>query len=113
MNRRRDIQRTVRSALITGVGIALLASGGPVVAGDADRQLAQRGLESFEIEPNSRSLRKTLKQTREVQTVRFAQQFGLAYLPLMVIRQHRLIEKHVTAAGLGNVRIEWSRVPFG
>jgi NitT/TauT family transport system substrate-binding protein len=53
------------------------------------------------------------KPTPEVTTVRMAQQFGLGYLPLMIVRQNQLIEKHAREAGLGNLRVTWSRFPSG
>ena len=53
------------------------------------------------------------KPTPEVTTVRMAQQFGLGYLPLMIVRQNQLIEKHARAAGLGNLRVTWARFPSG
>ena len=49
----------------------------------------------------------------ELKEVRIAQQFGLGYLPLMIARQYGLIEKHASAAGLGNIRVVWSRFPSG
>lgn len=49
----------------------------------------------------------------EVAEVRIAQQYGVAYLPLMIMRQYSLIEKHASDAGLGNVRVRWNRYPSG
>ncbi len=46
--------------------------------------------------------------TAEVKTVRLAKQFGLGYLPLIVMEQYKLIEKHAKAAGLGNINVTWS-----
>jgi len=51
--------------------------------------------------------------TPEVTTVRMAQQFGLGYLPLVIVRHNQLIEKHAREAGLGNLRVTWSRFPSG
>ena len=62
----------------------------------------QPGLETTKREP-----------TPEVTTVRMAQQFGLGYLPLMIVRQNQLIEKHAREAGLGNLRVTWARFPSG
>ncbi|MFQ6023339.1 MAG: ABC transporter substrate-binding protein [Acidiferrobacterales bacterium] len=50
---------------------------------------------------------------KETQVVRIAQQYGVAYLPMMIMRQHRLIEKHTTMARLGNVRVVWNLYPSG
>ena len=49
----------------------------------------------------------------EVREVRLAKQFGLVYLPLMVMRQLGLIEKNVSAQRLGSVRVTWARYPSG
>jgi NitT/TauT family transport system substrate-binding protein len=45
----------------------------------------------------------------EVGEVRLASQFGLAYLPLLVMQHQRLIEKHAKAAGLGDVKATWTQ----
>ena len=44
----------------------------------------------------------------EVSTVRISRQFGLPYLPMIVIEAQRLIEKHGKAAGV-DVAAEWSQ----
>jgi NitT/TauT family transport system substrate-binding protein len=49
----------------------------------------------------------------EVEQVRIAHQYGLGYLPLLVMRQHRLIEKYTGNFGLGNVKVTWNRYPSG
>src|SRR5450631_1199673 len=36
--------------------------------------------------------------------VRIARQFGITFLPLMVIEQQKLVEKYARAAGLGEVK---------
>lgn len=51
--------------------------------------------------------------SRETKEVRIAEQYGLAYLPLMVMRQRGLIEKHANAAFLGEVDVTWVRYPSG
>ena len=43
----------------------------------------------------------------EVKKVSLAKQFGLSYLPLIVMENHKLIEKHVKAAGLGDIEVKW------
>lgn len=43
----------------------------------------------------------------ETSTVRLAEQPGLGYLPMMVMREHELIEKHVEKAGLPRPKVEW------
>ncbi len=49
----------------------------------------------------------------EAREVRIALQYGLGYLPLMIARQYRLIEKHAQELSLGNVKVTWSRFPSG
>jgi NitT/TauT family transport system substrate-binding protein len=45
----------------------------------------------------------------EVSKVRISRQFGLAYLPMIVIEDQHLIEKNARAAGLGDVETEWTQ----
>jgi NitT/TauT family transport system substrate-binding protein len=40
----------------------------------------------------------------EVSEVRIVKQFGLGFLPLMVMEDQKLVEKHAKAAGLGDVK---------
>lgn len=49
----------------------------------------------------------------EIGTIRLAEQFGLGYLPLMVMREFELIEKHVEKAGLPRPKVEWLRFSGG
>jgi NitT/TauT family transport system substrate-binding protein len=49
----------------------------------------------------------------EVSRVRVAMQFGLTYLPIMIIQEDRLIEKHAKAAGLGDVEVQWLKFAGG
>jgi NitT/TauT family transport system substrate-binding protein len=43
----------------------------------------------------------------EVKEVRLSKQFGLPYLPMIVIQDKKLIEKHAAAMGLGEVKTVW------
>jgi NitT/TauT family transport system substrate-binding protein len=43
----------------------------------------------------------------EAQEVRISHGYGLLYLPLMVIRDQNLVEKHAKAMGLGEVKTKW------
>jgi NitT/TauT family transport system substrate-binding protein len=45
----------------------------------------------------------------EVAEVRMSKQFGLPYLPMIVIEAQQLIEKHAKAAGLGDVKTSWTQ----
>src|ERR1700730_13931200 len=46
----------------------------------------------------------------EQSEVTVAQQYGVAFLPLMVMERDKLLEKHAKAAGLGEVNANWVRV---
>src|SRR3984885_15155601 len=45
----------------------------------------------------------------EVDKVRMSMQFGLPYLPMIVIQAQRLIEKNAKAAGLGDIATDWTQ----
>ncbi|HEY4140451.1 MAG TPA: ABC transporter substrate-binding protein [Pseudolabrys sp.] len=45
----------------------------------------------------------------EVAEVRMSKQFGLPYLPMIVIEAQGLIEKNAKAAGLGDVKTTWTQ----
>ncbi|MDR2151369.1 MAG: ABC transporter substrate-binding protein [Helicobacteraceae bacterium] len=47
----------------------------------------------------------------EQSEVRLSKAYGVNYLPLTVIEERKLIEKHAKAAGLGNVTTQW--ITFG
>jgi NitT/TauT family transport system substrate-binding protein len=49
----------------------------------------------------------------EVTEVRLARQYGLSYLPLIVMEEQRLIEKHARAAGLGDIKVTWATLGGG
>ena len=49
----------------------------------------------------------------EVSEVRIAEQFGIAYLPLQMMREKGLIEKHAKKAGLGDINVTWARFGSG
>ncbi|HTS22776.1 MAG TPA: ABC transporter substrate-binding protein [Casimicrobiaceae bacterium] len=42
--------------------------------------------------------------------INVAQQYGVSFLPLMVMEREKLIEKHAKAAGLGEVKVNWVKV---
>ena len=48
----------------------------------------------------------------ETKTVRIAKQFGISYLPLVLIEEQKLIEKHAKEQGL-DVSVEWLRFTGG
>jgi NitT/TauT family transport system substrate-binding protein len=49
----------------------------------------------------------------EVKEVRLAKQYGLGYLPLIIMEEQHLIEKHARAAGLGDVKVTWATLGGG
>src|SRR3954452_12711869 len=49
----------------------------------------------------------------EASTLRISRGYGIHYLPLYVVEEHKLIEKHAAAQGLGAVKVEWSAIDGG
>ncbi|MDR1911817.1 MAG: ABC transporter substrate-binding protein [Helicobacteraceae bacterium] len=49
----------------------------------------------------------------EKSELKISKQYGLGYLPLIVAEEHKLIEKHAKAAGLGDVKVEWATLSGG
>lgn len=49
----------------------------------------------------------------EVTEVRLAQQFGINYLPLTIMRSAKLVEKHVAAQGLSGIKVSWRQFGAG
>ena len=50
---------------------------------------------------------------QEARELRIAKQFGISYLPLTIIEERKLIEKHAEAAGLSGLRVSWSQMSAG
>jgi len=50
---------------------------------------------------------------RESGEVRIAKQYGLGYLPLIIMEEQRLVEKHARAAGLGDIKVSWATLGGG
>jgi len=48
----------------------------------------------------------------EVSEINVAQQYGISYLPLMIMEDQKLIEKHAKAAGV-DVKVGWARFAGG
>src|SRR5438132_10238321 len=46
----------------------------------------------------------------EVSEINVAQQYGVSFLPLMVMERDKLVEKHAKAEGLPDVRVNWVKV---
>lgn len=45
----------------------------------------------------------------EANEIRVAQQYGISYLPMLIIENSKLIEKHAKAEGLGDVKVTWAK----
>jgi NitT/TauT family transport system substrate-binding protein len=46
----------------------------------------------------------------EVGDIAFAQQFGVSFLPMMIMERDGLIEKHARASGLPDLKVSWPKV---
>lgn len=53
------------------------------------------------------------KVAAEVKEIIIARQYGISYLPLMIMEKNKLVEKHIKAAGLGDVTVEWKTLAGG
>ncbi|HVO90530.1 MAG TPA: ABC transporter substrate-binding protein [Casimicrobiaceae bacterium] len=51
-----------------------------------------------------------LPAAAESNEISVAQQYGVSFLPLMVMERDKLVEKHAKAAGLGEVKVNWVKV---
>ena len=51
-----------------------------------------------------------LPAAAESPEVNVAQQYGVSFLPLMVMERDKLVEKQAKAAGLGDVKVSWVKV---
>src|SRR5262249_16077540 len=49
----------------------------------------------------------------EASEVRLSRGYGILYLPLYVMEQNKLIEKHAKAAGLGDMKVSWRMLDGG
>src|SRR5689334_4331825 len=49
----------------------------------------------------------------EVKEVRISKGFGILYLPLFIMEDQKLLEKHAAQAGLGEVKTSWPIVDGG
>jgi NitT/TauT family transport system substrate-binding protein len=46
----------------------------------------------------------------EMAEINIAQQYGVSFLPLMLMERDKLVEKHAKAEGLGEVKVGWIKV---
>ncbi len=49
----------------------------------------------------------------EVKEVHLAEEFGVSYLPLLIMREQHLLESEAKAAGLGEIKVTWARFGGG
>src|SRR3954468_8906776 len=49
----------------------------------------------------------------EVSELRMATQFGIGTLPMTIVQQKQLLEKHLAASGLGSTKVTWRQFPGG
>lgn len=49
----------------------------------------------------------------EVSELRMATQFGIGTLPMVIVQQKHLLEKHLAAAGLNSTKVSWRQFPGG
>ena len=49
----------------------------------------------------------------EVPEIKIAQQFGIGYLPLTIMKANGLVEKHLKAAGLPDTKVTWAVLSSG
>ena len=49
----------------------------------------------------------------EITELRMATQYGIGTLPMVIVQQKQLLEKHLAKAGLGNVKVSWRQFPGG
>ncbi|MEW5888973.1 MAG: ABC transporter substrate-binding protein [Pseudomonadota bacterium] len=49
----------------------------------------------------------------EVSELKIAQQYGISYLPLMIMEDQKLVEKHAKAAGISDLKVSWSKFAGG
>ncbi len=45
----------------------------------------------------------------ELNEIRIAQQYGISYLPTLIMENQKLVEKHAKAAGLDDVKVTWAQ----
>ncbi len=52
-------------------------------------------------------------QAQQATEVRVARQYGIAYIPLMIMQDQKLIEKHAAQLGMPNVKVTWQQFTGG
>lgn len=55
----------------------------------------------------------SLASHAEVSELKIAEQYGISYLPLMIMEQQKLVEKHAKAAGVPGLKVTWAKFAGG
>jgi NitT/TauT family transport system substrate-binding protein len=55
----------------------------------------------------------TLAARAEVNELKIAEQYGISYLPLMIMEDQKLVEKYAKEAGVGDLKVTWSKFAGG
>ena len=49
----------------------------------------------------------------EMSEIHVSRQYGISYLPLMIMEDQKLVEKHAKAAGLDDLKVTWAKFAGG
>lgn len=55
----------------------------------------------------------SLAARAEVSELKIAEQYGISYLPLMIMEDQHLVEKHAKEAGIGDLKVSWAKFAGG
>jgi NitT/TauT family transport system substrate-binding protein len=55
----------------------------------------------------------TLASQAEVSELKIAEQYGISYLPLMIMEDQKLVEKYAKEAGIPDLKVSWSKFAGG
>jgi NitT/TauT family transport system substrate-binding protein len=55
----------------------------------------------------------TFPASAEVSNLKVAEQYGISYLPMMIMEDQHLVEKHAKAAGINDLTVSWSKFAGG
>jgi NitT/TauT family transport system substrate-binding protein len=55
----------------------------------------------------------SLASRAEVPELKIAEQYGISYLPLMIMEDQKLVEKHAKEAGVPDLKVSWSKFAGG
>jgi len=55
----------------------------------------------------------TVASHAEVAELKIAEQYGISYLPMMIMEEQKLVEKHAKEAGVGGLKVTWAKFAGG